>query len=166
MLPHVHSASRTWAPCFLLPACLAIAIAPSLPEQSPSPVQAKATQHSSTQACLTAWPSLQGPALCGHPLVQRGWEQRSPRAADGRISRETVYSRPCNSISMCVSLFKHSVVSGSFENPMDCSPPGASGHGISQARILEWVAPSFSRGSSQLKDRTCVSCIGRQILYH
>ena len=33
-------------------------------------------------------------------------------------------------------------------NPMDCSPPGSSIHGILQARILEWVAISFSRGSS------------------
>ena len=33
-------------------------------------------------------------------------------------------------------------------NPMDCSPPGSSVHGISQARILEWVAVSSSRGSS------------------
>ena len=33
-----------------------------------------------------------------------------------------------------------------FGNPMDCSPPGSSVHGISQARILEWVAISFSRG--------------------
>ena len=32
--------------------------------------------------------------------------------------------------------------------PMDCSPPGSSVHGISQARILEWVAFSYSRGSS------------------
>ena len=39
-------------------------------------------------------------------------------------------------------------------------------HGISQARVLEWVAISFSRGSSPLRDRTPVSCIGRQILYH
>ena len=37
--------------------------------------------------------------------------------------------------------------------------------GILQARILEWV-PSFTRGSSQPRDWTCVSCIGRQILYH
>ena len=44
-------------------------------------------------------------------------------------------------------------------NPMDCSPPGSSLHGISQARILEWVAISFSRGSSRSKDRTCVSCV-------
>ena len=35
-----------------------------------------------------------------------------------------------------------------FCNPMDCSPPGSSIRGISQARILEWVAISFSRGSS------------------
>ena len=34
-------------------------------------------------------------------------------------------------------------------NPMDCSPPGSSVHGIIQARILKWVAISFSRGSSQ-----------------
>ena len=42
---------------------------------------------------------------------------------------------------------------------MDCSPPGSSVHGILQARILEWVAISFSRGSSQLRDRTRVSRI-------
>ena len=42
-------------------------------------------------------------------------------------------------------------------NSMDCSPPGSSVHGISQARILEWVASSFSRGSSQPRNRTHVS---------
>ena len=49
--------------------------------------------------------------------------------------------------------------------PMDCSQPGSSLHGILQARLLEWVFISFSRGSSQPKDRTHVSCIGRQIFY-
>ena len=49
---------------------------------------------------------------------------------------------------------------------MNCSPPGSSVHGISQARILEWVAISSSRGSSRPRDRTLVSCIGRQVLYH
>ena len=44
-------------------------------------------------------------------------------------------------------------------NPMDCSPPGSSVHGILQARILEWVAISFSRGYSQPRDRTQVSCM-------
>ena len=42
---------------------------------------------------------------------------------------------------------------------MDCSLPGSSVHGILQARILEWVAISFSRRSSQPRDWTCVSCI-------
>ena len=44
-------------------------------------------------------------------------------------------------------------------DPVDCSPPGSSVHGILQARILEWVAISFSRGSSRPRDRTQVSCI-------
>ena len=51
-------------------------------------------------------------------------------------------------------------------NPVDHTQLGSSVHGISQARILEWVAISFSWGSSQPKDWTCVSCISRQILYH
>ena len=44
-------------------------------------------------------------------------------------------------------------------DPMDCSPLGSSVHGISQARILEWVAIPFYRGSSQHRDQTQVSCI-------
>ena len=40
-------------------------------------------------------------------------------------------------------------------NPVDCSPPGSSVHGILQARILEWVAISFSKGSSRV---SCIAC--------
>ena len=47
-------------------------------------------------------------------------------------------------------------------DPVDCSPPGFYVHGIYQARILEWVAISFSRGSSQPRDQTRVSCIASQ----
>ena len=43
-------------------------------------------------------------------------------------------------------------------DPMDCSSPGSSVHGIFQARILEWFAIPFSRGSSQPRDRTQISC--------
>ena len=50
-------------------------------------------------------------------------------------------------------------------NPMDCSPPGSSVHGSLQPRALEWVAMPFSRGSLGPRDRTWVSCIGKQILY-
>ena len=49
---------------------------------------------------------------------------------------------------------------------IDSSPPSSSDHGISQARIPEWVAISFSRGSSHPRDQTWVSCIDRQMLYH
>ena len=49
---------------------------------------------------------------------------------------------------------------------MDCRPPGSSTHGISQARILEWLAISFSVGSSPPRGGTLISCIGRRVLYH
>ena len=72
-----------------------------------------------------------------------------------------------NSSSVCVwesGSVSCSVVSDSFATPMDSSLPGFSVHGISQARVLEWVAILFSRGSSQAREQTHVSCIGRWIL--
>ena len=51
----------------------------------------------------------------------------------------------------------HSVVS--VCDLMDCSPPGSSIHRILQVRILEWVAISFSRGSSWTRDWTCISAL-------
>ena len=71
--------------------------------------------------------------------------------------------RVCVCASVCAQLCP------TLCDPMDYGPPGTSFHGILQERILEWVAISFSRGSSQPRDRTCVSCIsclGRQIVYH
>jgi len=62
----------------------------------------------------------------------------------------------CLVIKSCPTLF----------NSMDCSSPGSSVHRILQARILEWVAKSSSRGSSRPRDWTQVSFTGRQILYH
>ena len=64
---------------------------------------------------------------------------------------------------MCVQLCL------TLHDPMDSSPPGTSVHGIFQRLILDQVAISYSRESSQSWDQTCiscVSCIGRQILYH
>ena len=57
-----------------------------------------------------------------------------------------------------VCALSRSVVSSSLPS-MDCSPPGSSVHGVSQARILEWVAIPFSTGSSWTRDRTHVSCV-------
>ena len=53
-----------------------------------------------------------------------------------------------------------------LKEPLDCSLPGPSVHGVLQARILEWVASSSSRGTSSPRDWTGVSCLGRWILYH
>ena len=67
-----------------------------------------------------------------------------------------------------VCVFSSSIVSDSLQ-PMDYSLPGSSVHGILQARILEWVAISYSRGSSRPRGGTSLSCfswIGRQIVYH
>ena len=61
-------------------------------------------------------------------------------------------------------LFSRYIVSDSFVTPWTAA--WAPVYGISQARLLEWVAISSSRESSWPKDRTSVSCIGRQILYH
>ena len=86
-----------------------------------------------------------------------------PRALDLQTP-----SSPPGVLTSLLLLFSCWVVVVSLCDPMDCSPPGSSVHGNSQARILEWVAISFSKGPSQPRYQTgnlCVSCIGRQILY-
>ena len=55
----------------------------------------------------------------------------------------------CSVSQLCPALY----------NTLDCSPPGSSVHGIYQARILKWIAISFSRGSSQPRDWTSVFCV-------
>ena len=67
--------------------------------------------------------------------------------------RPLLWTLPCGSHAM-LSHFSHVPLC----NPVDCSPPGSYVHRILQARILEWVAISSSRGSSQLRDRPRVSC--------
>ena len=56
--------------------------------------------------------------------------------------RHSIYTLPCLVTKLCPTLC----------DPMDCSPQGSSVHGISQERTLEWVAVSFSRGSSWPRD--------------
>ena len=72
-------------------------------------------------------------------------------------------SNSCPSSQWCHPTISFSVVPFfshlQFYYPLDYSPPGSSVHGIFQARILEWVAISFSRGTSQPRSRTWVSCI-------
>ena len=71
-------------------------------------------------------------------------------------------SRQSDSVKVLKVLVTQSCMT--LSNRMDCGPPGSSVHGILQATILEWGAISFSRGSSQHRDRTQVSCIiGRSV---
>ena len=63
-----------------------------------------------------------------------------------------------NHIHIVVLLLAQSC--GTLCDPMDYSPPDSSVHGISQARVLEWVATSFTRGSSRPRDQIRVSLIG------
>ena len=60
-------------------------------------------------------------------------------------------------IFCCCCLFAKSC--RTLWDPVDCSPPGFSVHGISEARVLKGIAISFSTGSSWPKDRTCTSCV-------
>ena len=103
-----------------------------------------------------------------HPIPgDLAWVTVQHRGFQMQSKRSNEYSSfATNSSNMsCVSAQSLNHVQ-LFPTPTDCSPPGSSVHGISQARVLEWVAIPFFRGSSQPQDRTHVSWIGRQILYH
>ena len=81
---------------------------------------------------------------------------KGERAGEQIRSLELTYT-----YTVCVSVVSNSL--------WPRSSPGSSDHGIFQARTLEWVAISFSRGSSWRRVQTwvsCISCIGRWILYH
>ena len=81
-----------------------------------------------------------------HSLCQQIWKTQQWSQDWKRFSFQSQRSEVAQS---CLTLC----------DPMDGSPPGSVVHGIFQARILEWAAISFSRGSSQPRDRTRVSCI-------
>ena len=70
---------------------------------------------------------------------------------------------------LCVCVWAEFLSCVPLCHPVDCSPPGSSVHGLSQAKILKWVAISFSRGSSRPRDQThisCISFIGRWIFFY
>ena len=95
-------------------------------------------------------------------LPKEGKQHHLSTAAGGEMesrqwSRDTGTNHESESeievAQLCLTLY----------DPMDCSPPGSSVHGIFQARVLEWVAIAFSRASSRPRDWTRVSpIVGRR----
>ena len=89
--------------------------------------------------------------LCATPETAA---HQAPRPWDSP-GKSTVVG--CHFLLQCMKVESESEVAQScptFCNPMDCSIPGSTVHGIFQARILEWVGIPLSRGSSQPRDRT------------
>ena len=95
------------------------------------------------------------------PMNIQGW---SPLTLTGLILnlsqfKQCTFAKKLNlSEEPVCAVLSRSVMPDSC-NPIDCSLPGSSVRGILQARILEWVAISFSRASSQPRNQTWVSCI-------
>ena len=92
-------------------------------------------------------------SMPGEPHGQRNLVDYSPRGRKESDMTEQLHFTSLLLFSQLLSWVQL------FCHPMDSSLPGSSVHGISKARILDWVAISFSRESSQPRDRNHVSCI-------
>ena len=88
----------------------------------------------------------------------------TPPNAGEEVKQQELSLITCGKVKWYGTATSEDSLAVSFCNPMECRPPGFSVRGISQARILEWVAIPFSRESSQPRDGTRVSCIGRSNL--
>ena len=102
---------------------------------------------------LACWPNGYHDSSCGG--LNGGPQKIYPPRTYGGLTCYKVFANVicaavlCSVIQSCPTLC----------DPMECSPPGSSVHGTFQVRIPEWVAISFSRGSSQPRDGTHFSCI-------
>ena len=89
-------------------------------------------------------------------------KQSSEKMNKRDISPKRSYRKICSTLLHACSVAKSCPT---LCDPMDCSLPGLSVHGLFQARIVVWVAISL-RGSSWPRDWTCVFCVGRWVLSH
>ena len=83
--------------------------------------------------------------LCRKPLKSAGLECHT----SNKLSKFLKFPKVCVCVCVCVLVAQLYLT---LCDPMDCGLPGSSVHGILLARILEWVAILFSRGSSQPRD--------------
>ena len=119
------------------------------------PLEKEMATHSSTLGKFHGWRSLVGhsPWDCKE-LEMTEQLHNDNEAIKQLLSAYLVFMLTCSVAKSCVTLW----------DLMGCSPPGSSVHVISQARILEQVAISFSKESFWPRDQTCISyssCIGR-----
>ena len=114
-------------------------------KRSGSEVNSKASDSSSGPFCTdTVIDSLGASRACAWSLQSvAAWHTRSADTHEWFVNLTSLCAQLCLTLG----------------DLLDCSPPGSSVHGILQARILEWVAISSSRGSSPSGDRTSVSCV-------
>ena len=112
--------------------------------------------HGISQARILEWVAI---SFSRRSFWPRGWTYISC-IANRSFTTELPGKPICIYIvrHMCMDFMEH------MGDPVDCSPPGSSVHGILQARILEWVTISFSRGSPQPMDQTQVSHISSDAL--
>ena len=93
------------------------------------------------------------------PMTWRKWGNSSQTDFGSKGKKKTKWSWSVVSNSLRTDLCSAAQSCLTLCNPMDCNPPGSSVRGIFQARILEWVSISSSRGSAQPRKQTCVSCV-------
>jgi len=154
----------TSTPCSTLLPCVHLLTPNPVSTSTPKPVSPSCMCCSVVSDSATPWAvALQAPLSMQFPR-QEYWSQLPFSSPNPFLPHpkphphpEAIPKRPrAKLLQSCPSLC----------NPMDCSSPGSSVHGI---LIPEWVAMPSSRGSSQPKDRThisYISCIGRGVLYH
>ena len=144
-----------------LPGCPGVGVAG--PGTLPPPLASPAVSADGAHE-LDGWPPLEVTWFPEKQILCSFLQEEHFQLKTLLASSPTSHTPPCHTHThtqlTCLESV-HSVSCSTLCNPMDCSPPGSSVHVILQARILEWVAISFSRGSSPPRDRTCVSCIGR-----
>ena len=105
----------------------------------------------------SSWP-LQIPL---DPFSTVLWAENNTEISDDLVFKHVTGNWLIHACNFLKAIFKLLVTQSCLTlcDPMDCGPPGSSVHGILQARILEWVAIPFFRGTSRPRDRTLVSCI-------
>ena len=149
----------------LLPWKTAFYISHSCPDPSPHSCSSSIILCSRVLTLVT---DLSSGMPLGHPTVAPKHLVMSWFHCNALICGECILSTSSSWLPSCVDA-QSLQSSPTLYNPMDCSPPGSSVHGIPQARILEWGTMPSSRGSSPPRDQTrvsYVSCTGRCVFYH